>query len=248
MYEIIKQIAKNAYKIRYKSQGHWVVGFIVEPKGKGKAPVIIYNRGGSNDFAMITEEVVKTRLQKFASWGYIVFASQYSGNDGGEGKDEMGGSDLADVLNLKKLIETHPRADARRIGMYGISRGGMMTYMALRKVKWIKAVATIAGMSDLVSMETFRLEMKGHFKRMFGGSKKEKIKRSAAYWAEEIKTPLLLQHNIFDPKVDIKDSLKVWAKAKNARLEIYKGSSHGIKEYRNDVDKKMRAWFKKYLK
>lgn len=197
-----------------------MVGFIVEPRGTKKAPVIIYNRGGSRDFGMITNEDVKTLLQKFADWGYIVFASQYSGCGGSEGHDHLGGSDLKDVLNLKKLIDAHPRADSRRIGMYGISRGGMMTYMVLRKVKWVKAAATIAGLSNLVSQEVFRPEMKKHNKKMFGGALKDKIIRSAAYWAEEIKTPLLLQHNIFDPKVDVKDSLKVWAKAKNARLEI----------------------------
>ncbi len=39
-----------AYKIIYKSQGHKVVGFIVEPREGENLPCIICNRGGSKEF------------------------------------------------------------------------------------------------------------------------------------------------------------------------------------------------------
>jgi len=51
---------------------------------------------------------------------------------GGEGKEEHGGKDLNDVFNLIPLLSHLPNANTLRIGLYGESRGGMMTYLALK--------------------------------------------------------------------------------------------------------------------
>ena len=102
-----------------------------------RAPTIVYNRGGSGEFGAIRIGWLFTgTIAALARAGYIVIASQYSGVAGGEGVDEMGGSDLQDVLNLHKIIKGLSFCDAKRIGMYGFSRGGIMTYRALREVRW----------------------------------------------------------------------------------------------------------------
>lgn len=106
---------------------------------------------------------------ELALQGYIVIASQYSGNAGSEGKDEMGGSDIEDVLALQKILKKYPRANAEKIGMYGPSRGGTMAYLALSKVKWLKAVVTVGAPTNLIRQEKLRPEMKEHFKKMLGG-------------------------------------------------------------------------------
>ena len=54
----------------------------------------------------------------------MVLASQYRGNDGGQGKEEFGGSDINDVLNLIPLAESISFMNADRIVMLGFSRGG----------------------------------------------------------------------------------------------------------------------------
>ena len=64
-------------------------------------------------------------LAKIASQGYIVVASQYRGNGGSEGREEFGGSDVKDILNLFPLIDNLHNADNKNIGMFGWSRGGM---------------------------------------------------------------------------------------------------------------------------
>ena len=43
----------------------------------------------------------------------MVVASQYRGNAGGEGKEEFGGKDVNDVLNLLPLLESLPKADEK---------------------------------------------------------------------------------------------------------------------------------------
>ncbi len=84
-----------------------------------------------------------------ASWGYCVVGSQYRGNDGGEGKEEFAGKDLDDVLNLIPLMNGIDRADTSRIGMWGISRGGLMIYLALTKTTRIRAAVVLSGLADL---------------------------------------------------------------------------------------------------
>ncbi|HVM90415.1 MAG TPA: CocE/NonD family hydrolase, partial [Verrucomicrobiae bacterium] len=164
--EEIKRWTANAkevilYKIVYQSNGHRVNGFLCEPRhGKGKLPCIIWNRGGSGDFGVIKIGTVFGSLAMMAEWGYVIVASQYSGNGGSEGEDDLGGEEtLNDVLNLKKVLEQNGKADISRIGMFGVSRGGMMTYLALAKVKWIKAAVTVAGLADLSVQMKKRKEM-----------------------------------------------------------------------------------------
>ncbi len=69
---------------------------------------------------------------EFVSNGFVVVASQYRGADGGEGKEEYGGADIADVLNLIPLAKSLGYADMKNVFMFGNSRGGMMTYLALK--------------------------------------------------------------------------------------------------------------------
>ena len=59
--EVLKKARKInakvfAYRIVYKSQGHKVVGYIVEPRKGRKLPSVIWNRGGSVNFGAIKLE------------------------------------------------------------------------------------------------------------------------------------------------------------------------------------------------
>ena len=56
--------------------------------------------------------------------GYVVLASQYRGNDGGQGQEEFGGADVNDVLNLMPLARSLSFADAKNTVILGFSRGG----------------------------------------------------------------------------------------------------------------------------
>jgi dipeptidyl aminopeptidase/acylaminoacyl peptidase len=91
---------------------------------------MIFNRGGNGDFGALEDPVLASWVARFADMGFVVVASQYRGNAGSEGFDTFGGEDVNDVLNLIALLDAHPKADASRIGMYGHSRGGLMTYLA----------------------------------------------------------------------------------------------------------------------
>jgi dipeptidyl aminopeptidase/acylaminoacyl peptidase len=110
-----------------------VKGYLAVPKRGDRLPCLIFNRGGNRGFGALTDGYAAMVLGKLATWGYVVAASQYRGNAGGEGREEFGGADLQDVLHLIPLLESLPQADTSRLGMYGWSRGGLMTYLALTK-------------------------------------------------------------------------------------------------------------------
>jgi dipeptidyl aminopeptidase/acylaminoacyl peptidase len=88
-----------------------------------------------------------------------VAASQYRGNAGGEGVEQFGGDDVNDVLSVILLLEQPPRVDPERIGLYGWSRGGMMTYLALTRTPRIRAAVIGAGLADAFRLVTLRPEM-----------------------------------------------------------------------------------------
>ena len=255
--KIAKRNAKNmfVYRILYRSQGHKVVGYILEPRTGNDLPCIIYNRGGSGEFGIIKIWLLFADIpQKLATEGYIVIASQYSGNDDGEGKDELGGGDIEDVLTLQKIIKKYRRANANKVGMYGISRGGMMTYLSLAKVKWIKVAVIVGGETNLIRMEKLRPEMIGLHKEMFGGSLAEKKKRSALFWPHLFpkKTPVLIMHGCSDWRVSPLDSIELSQKLLELhiphRLVLYEGADHSLSENTNESTKMTISWFDRFLK
>jgi len=78
----------------------------------------------------------------------VVITSQYRGTTGSEGSDEFGGADTMDVINCIPALANWPSADTPRIGMYGISRGGMMVYQSLPTLKGIKAAIINSGAAN----------------------------------------------------------------------------------------------------
>jgi acetyl esterase/lipase len=77
-------------KIEYMSDGLKVVGYLVRPRSPVpmRYPVIIFNRGGFLDLGKI-ESFNLVDFIGFADRGFVVLASQYRGNDGGEGHEEL---------------------------------------------------------------------------------------------------------------------------------------------------------------
>lgn len=255
--EIAQKNSPNifVYRIVYRSQGHKVVGFIAEPRTGENLPCVIYNRGGSGEFGVLKIGMFFFMLPaELAMQGYIVIASQYSGNAGSEGKDEMGGSDIEDVLVLQKILKNYSRANAKKIGMQGGSRGGSMTYLSLTKAKWIKVAVTVGAPTNLLREEKLRPKMKEHFKKMFGGSLKEKKKRSAIFWAHLFpkKTPLLIMHGGSDWRVSPLDSLELSQKLLELhvphRLVLFEGADHGLTEYTKESTQMTISWFDRFLK
>ena len=250
----------NLFHLTYISDGLKVKGYLAIPKKEGKFPCVIFNRGGNKDFGKITDEDWGTGvLVELSSKGYIIVASQYRGNDGGEGKEEFGGRDINDVLNLIPLLSKMTQADTSRIGMFGWSRGGMMTYLALSKTSKIKAAVVGSGQTDLVKVLETRPEQESSvYEKLIPDYKQNKIQelqnRSAVCFAEKINktTPILILQGTADWRVPTPLVLNLvnqfYQLKQPFRLILYEGGQHSLEEYRNDYMPQIINWFDTYLR
>ncbi len=247
----------EVYGIEYLSDGLKIRGLMVKPKGEGSYPCIIYNRGGNREFGSLKAFHGALTLGRIAREGYIVIASQYRGNGGSEGQEEFGGKDVNDVLILTELLQEIEGADTSKIGMYGWSRGGMMTYIALTKTNKIKAAVVGGGRSDLTEIKRPEMEKMVYAQLIpnYDTRKEEELKkRSAIYWADQFPkdVPILLLHGNADWRVESSNSLKLALEFEKHRvpyrLKIFEGGDHGISEFKEEADADVISWFNRYLK
>ncbi|MEQ8469823.1 MAG: prolyl oligopeptidase family serine peptidase [Marinoscillum sp.] len=247
------------HHITYLSDGLKVKGLLVKPKEEGTYPCVIYNRGGNRDFGALTIGSAAYLLAPLSNEGYIVIASQYRGNAGGDGQEEFGGKDVNDVTILPAVLQEIDGADTDKIGIYGWSRGGMMTYRALTETDQIKAAAVGGAPSDIFGNIEDRPEMEtkviAELVPNYEQNKEEELnKRSAIKWVDQFPkdVPILMMHGTSDWRVKPEQSLQMALEFEKYRvpyrLIMFEGGDHGLSEHRDEVFDQVVAWFDKYLK
>jgi len=246
-------------RILYASDGLKIVGFILKPRApaSGRYPVVIYNHGGNSQIGSL-DDTSLLRLTWLVRAGYVVIASQYRGCGGSEGNDEVGGADIADVLNLIPLVESLPYADSARIGMLGWSRGGMMTFLALSKSCRISAAVIGSAPTDLFAEIKKRPVMETLLQKSvpgYAGNKDAALKaRSARYWPEKLcqTTPILLLQGSDDqrcvPESALEMALQLQQSRQPFRLIFFESGSHGLSEHTEEVNRQTVLWFEKHLR
>ena len=247
------------YEITYLSDRLKINGFLVKPKRKGNYPCVIYNRGGNREFGSFKITHGAINLGHIAKEGYVVIASQYRGNGGSEGLEEFGGKDVNDVTILTEVLKEIEGADTSKIGMYGWSRGGMMTFLALTKSDKIKAVVVGGAVSDNFNIIKDRPEMETDvLLELIPNYSKNKDaeleKRSAIKWVDKFPkdVPILMLHGNADWRVKPEQSLNLALEFEKHRvpyrLILYEGGDHGITEHKKEVNQQVISWFNRYLK
>jgi acetyl esterase/lipase len=136
------------FRVTYMSDGLPVIAFIYRAAANDtKSPVIVFNRGSWVRQNAAPELVVT--FHRLASGGFAIVAPMYRGSEGAPGRDELGGADLADLLNIRTVAAALPYADPSNLFLYGESRGGMMVLQALRDGFPAGAAATVGAFTDL---------------------------------------------------------------------------------------------------
>jgi dipeptidyl aminopeptidase/acylaminoacyl peptidase len=242
----------------YTSDGNRVTAYVIYPTKAKKLPCIIYNRGGNRDFSPISTSMVIYYLSNLASHGYMIIASSYRGNNQSEGNDEFGGSDLNDVLNLVDVLKEFSQADTTRIGMYGWSRGGMMTYMALTKPRQFKAAVICGGPTNFFDLAKerpqFEKNVLGDMIPNYYLNKYEELhKRSAIKWIYKIqRIPILIIHGNLDNRVNVEHAINMARELSIAnhpnKLIVFENSDHSIANKKQEVFNAVLEWFDSYLK
>jgi len=231
------------YKMKYKSDDCEVIAFLSIPEGcldrKEPQPCVIHNRGGNRSFGAGSPQQT-ARISYML--GKIVFASQYRGVNGGTGKEEFGGADVNDVIKLIDFCEEFTFIDSEEIYMMGISRGGMMTYQAIRRDERIKKAIIVSGLTDAFMSYEERTDMRPVYISLVGDTPdnipKEYEKRSATYWADELNCPVLIFHSKLDPRVSYAQAEKMVAALEEAGMDYkfvsYEDDTHGL--HAEDID------------
>lgn len=243
-------------RIQYMSDGLKIAGYLWKPRdANGKhLPLVIFNRGGTRERSKLTPWMAGG-FYEFVSRGYVVLASQYRGVDGGEGSEEYGGADVHDVLNLVPAARSLGYVDMDNVFLFGNSRGGMMTYLALKQGMKANAAAVMSGISDLSGNaedhpeyypESYRSLIPDYASRPADAMRE----RSVVAWAETIRTPLLILHGTADPIVSARRPLelaqRLQALGATYELVMYANDGHGLPMSRVDSDRRVAEWFARY--
>jgi len=250
----------SCYNFKYLVDGNTVKGYLIKPKvSKGKLPVLIYNRGGNGNFGGVKFGTMMHSLFPIANEGFVIIGSQYRGTftKNPSAHDEFGGSDVNDVTALLDYIPSIEGADEQRIGMYGASRGGMQIHLALKQTKSVKAIAVIAGVSDLLKHLEYSPERENVYRDRIPNYNKNKVeelaKRSVLTWVNELNPniPILLLHGTNDKRVSVNNSTVLAAALSNNniphKLVLYPDDDHYLTLNKEKAIKELVSWFREYL-
>lgn len=234
------------YDVTYDSEGHQVKAMLAVPEQVGKKPALLYCRGGYKKVGKVRAE----RISQMASFGYVVLAPHYRGNEGGEGKDEFGGAELHDLFAAHELLLSMDEVDAGRISLYGFSRGGMMALLVAAKRSGFQSAVVWSGVTDLLLTYEERADLRKMLNRIVGDPQKNRegyLARSPWLLADRMTCPVLIVHGTADQNVGVQHAKQLAeamaASGKAHELWLAEGASHlfGPREI-EDYTRRMFDW------
>lgn len=248
---------------QYPVDGGKVNGYIIRKNlpESTKLPVLVYNRGGNGNYGGMVFGALFKRLFPIADRGFVIIGSQYRGTFMKEPDasfdDQFGGEDVNDVVELFKLIPHIDGVDNDHVGMFGGSRGGMQTFLALKAGVNVEAVAVLAAPTDLLAGLTDRPEMENVYKHRIPDYESNKQKalgaRSVVAWVDKLdkRIPMLVLHGQNDKRVSANQSLALANVLQQHnhpyKLIIYPGDDHGLNGHRDEVNNELVDWFKQHF-
>lgn len=119
--------------ISYYSDGLKIFGLLTIPKGDGKFPLVVFNRGFIDPKDYQTDRQYLRYLDHFAQSGFVVFKSDYRGigNSEGESESVTSSANATDVLNGLASLKSNPSIDFEKCFIWGHSMGAMVTLHCL---------------------------------------------------------------------------------------------------------------------
>lgn len=237
--------------------------FMPKQQASGKLPLIVFVHGGVHgDFNTGSAHIVRELVEQ----GYAVIAPDYRGSTGyGRGfwrLIDYGGLENDDVLAGKRwMIENHPNIDPQRVGIIGWSHGGMITLMNIFDHPQDYKVA-YAGVpvSDLIARMGYKSQSYRdlysapyHLGKTAEQNVNEYKKRSPAWNAAKLQTPLLIHTNTNDEDVNVLEverlieALK--AAGKKFEYKIYENApgGHAFNRIDTKLAKESRAEIWRFL-
>lgn len=171
--------------------------------------------------------------------GYVVADLDYRGSKG-YGRDwrtavyrQMGTPEVEDLVDVANYLEAEVNVDADRLGTYGGSYGGFLTFMALFKEPGLfEAGAALRPVTDWAHYNT------GYTANILNLPQDDAIayrRSSPIYFADGLEDALLINSPMIDDNVFFQDSVRlvqrlIELKKENWETAIYPVEPHGFRQ------------------
>jgi len=167
--------------------------------------------------------------------GYLVLDADYRAS-AGYGRDwrtgiyrYMGGKDLDDHLDAVKWLTAEHGVDPKRVGIYGGSYGGFITLMALfTQPDVFAAGAALRPVTDWAHYNH------GYTSNILNEPHKDSEaykKSSPIYFAQNLKSALLICHGMVDVNVHYQDSVRLAQRLIELRKENWELASYPVEDH-----------------
>jgi dipeptidyl aminopeptidase/acylaminoacyl peptidase len=178
-----------------------------------KSPLLVFPHGGvHSNFTTYYTHIVRELITQ----GYVIIAADYRGSTGyGAGMYQLidyGGREVEDVYATRSyMLKNYDFCDPDRVGILGWSHGGLITLMNIfNHPDDYKAAFAGVPVSDLIARMGYKTQSYRdlysadyHIGQTAYENVNEYRRRSPAWQAEKLKTPLLIHTNTNDADVNV---------------------------------------------
>ena len=186
--------------------------------------------------------------------GYVVIYPEYRGSRGYGAenyKSDYGRLDTSDTLDASRYFARQPFVDPERMAIYGHSRGGMITLLAIQQEpRLFKAAVHLSGLADIVAWMSYKAEWRRQETARENPSFKGKtpdenlpayMEISPVFHVDKIETPLFVAATTGDKTAPwelhagrLIDALKARGKVHESKLYERAPGNHDF--YDGDTD------------
>ncbi|HEY5839431.1 MAG TPA: S9 family peptidase [Pyrinomonadaceae bacterium] len=250
--------------VKWKSKdGTEIEGVLTKPVGhsSGKVPFLLNPHGGPTGASLTSWNGT---VQVLAANGFAVLQPNFRGSTGRglafaqANKNTWGKGDFEDCMTGVDAMIAGGIADPDRLGAFGWSYGGYMTFWILTQTDRFKAVSPGAGLTNIYSMYS-QNDIQRYLRWFY--SDKAPWDATDLYWdrspmkyINNVKTPTMIMHGQADTRVPLAQAQEFYMalKEKNVPVEfvVYPREGHGFTEPRHNLDRMRRyvRFFARYLK
>jgi dipeptidyl aminopeptidase/acylaminoacyl peptidase len=251
--------------IHWKSSkdGMEIDGVVTKPvdfDASRKYPFLLNPHGGPTGASLL---MFNPTEQIMAANGYLVLQPNFRGSTGrglkfaAANEQDWGDGDYKDDMSGVDAVVARGWADPNRLGAFGWSYGGYMTFWIDTQTDRFKAISPGAGLPDLYSMYS-QTDIHRYLRAFFGGKAPwddfdEYWAHSAMKYIENVKTPTMILHGQADTRVPMPQSVEFYQALSERHVPVefvqYPRENHGFHEPRHIRDRWQRylVFFGKYL-